>query len=164
MRKLKIDGTSIKILFFIKVRLTRLNFRNLHRVVKKRVYSLSLHRIFLIKLNHLKLVVNLYDGYICFKLSLISFFKGTQIAKDYIFIKFLIIFIIETCVFADCPQNENEVCIFENSAGYGICTCKEGQEIKDNQIVCRGIICILFLMFINNLQFVETAFGWENLI
>ena len=50
LRKLsKIDGTNIKILFFMRVRLTPLSFQNSYRSVKERVQSLSLCGAYLTK-------------------------------------------------------------------------------------------------------------------
>ena len=50
---------------------------------------------------------------------------------------FLNYFITELCVSADCPISIHEECIFENGA-YGICTCKNGQKVKDDQLTCLG--------------------------
>ena len=47
--------------------------------------------------------------------------------------------ILEMCAIADCTSSIFEKCILENDV-YAICTCVNGQKIKNNQIVCHGII------------------------
>ena len=34
-------------------------------------------------------------------------------------------------------NSEYEMCIFENNV-YGICTCKHGQVVLNNRVVCQG--------------------------